>query len=93
MIVAAGARTPQLAKTLDWQASIQPGKGYSLGFLVQMPPKTPIIFEDSHVAVTPLETALAIGTTMELAGYDETINRRRIGMSPSRPALTFLSRW
>jgi D-amino-acid dehydrogenase len=40
----------------------------------------PLIFEEYHVAVTPWPSGLRIGSTMEFAGYDRTINRRRIDL-------------
>ena len=37
-----------------------------------------MIFEEHHVAVTPMQTGFRIGSTMEFAGYDESLNRRRL---------------
>lgn len=78
-VVATGAWAPFLNSELGCRIPIEPGKGYSL----TMPaptrmPKIPIIFEDSHVAVTPLESSYRIGSTMEFVGYDTTINRKRL---------------
>jgi D-amino-acid dehydrogenase len=79
VVVAAGAETPTLSKALGCRIPIQPGKGYS----ITMPrpahaPSVPMIFEEYHVAVTPWPSGLRIGSTMEFAGYDRRINRRRI---------------
>lgn len=78
-VLAMGARLPAFAKQLGCQIPIQPGKGYS----ITMPrarhgPEHPIIFDECHVAVTPWASGLRIGSTMEFAGYDTSINRRRI---------------
>jgi D-amino-acid dehydrogenase len=78
-VVAAGAESPVFARQLGCRLPIQPGKGYS----ITMPrpegaPRTPMIFEEYHVAVTPWPSGMRIGSTMEFAGYDRTINRRRI---------------
>jgi D-amino-acid dehydrogenase len=43
-------------------------------------PRIPIIFEDTHVAVTPFEDRFRIGSTMEFVGYDESIRPKRIGL-------------
>ncbi|MEM7783453.1 MAG: FAD-dependent oxidoreductase [Planctomycetota bacterium] len=80
-VVATGAWTPFLNKHLGFQVPIEPGKGYSL----TMPkparmPKIPIIFEDSHVAITPMKSKYRIGSTMEFVGYDTTINPKRLGI-------------
>jgi len=78
-VVATGATTPFLNQHLGMKIPIEPGKGYS----VTMPtptkmPRLPIIFEDTHVAVTPMKTGYRIGSTMEFAGYDTSIAPARI---------------
>jgi D-amino-acid dehydrogenase len=80
-VVATGAMTPFLNEHLGCRIPIEPGKGYS----VTMPtparmPKIPIIFEQSHVAITPMESKYRIGSTMEFVGYDTSINPKRIAM-------------
>jgi D-amino-acid dehydrogenase len=80
-VLAAGARTAQFAAQLGCRIPIQPGKGYS----ITMPrpnraPRMPIIFEEHHVAITPWESGIRIGSTMEFTGYDTTINQRRINL-------------
>ncbi len=78
-VVATGAMTPLLNKHLGMRVPIQPGKGYSLTMpKPTLMPKVPIIFEDSHVAITPMETAYRIGSTMEFVGYDTSISRKRL---------------
>jgi D-amino-acid dehydrogenase len=80
-IVAAGAESPAFARRLGCKLPIQPGKGYSITMpRPQNAPKVPLIFEEYHVAVTPWPSGLRIGSTMEFAGYDRTINRRRIDL-------------
>jgi D-amino-acid dehydrogenase len=79
VVVAAGAWTPLLAEHLGGRVPIQPGKGYS----ITMPrpalcPKFPLIFEEHRVAVTPMQSGYRIGSTMEFAGYDATLNRQRL---------------
>jgi D-amino-acid dehydrogenase len=78
-VVATGAMTPFLNQHLGFKIPIEPGKGYSL----TMPkparmPKIPIIFEDSHVAITPMTSKYRIGSTMEFVGYDTSINPKRL---------------
>ncbi len=80
-VVATGAWTPQLNRHLGCRIPIQPGKGYSL----TMPrpdrcPRIPLIFEEHRVAATPMQTGYRLGSIMEFAGYDETINPRRIDL-------------
>jgi D-amino-acid dehydrogenase len=78
-IVAAGAWTPTLNEQLGCKIPIQPGKGYSL----TMPrpascPSIPIIFPETRVAVTPFQSGYRLGSTMEFAGYDESIRPERL---------------
>lgn len=78
-VLTTGAEAPHFAAQLGCKLPIQPGKGYS----ITMPrqdngPVTPMILEESHVAVTPWASGLRIGSTMEFVGYDRRINPRRI---------------
>lgn len=78
-VVATGALTPFLNEHLGMKVPIEPGKGYSL----TMPkpdrmPRIPIIFEDSHVAITPMKSKYRIGSTMEFVGYDTSIKPERL---------------
>jgi D-amino-acid dehydrogenase len=81
VVVATGAWTPQLNRALGAKVPILPGKGYSL----TMPrpavcPTYPLIFEEHRVAVTPFASGYRLGSTMEFAGYDESMNRGRLGI-------------
>lgn len=78
-VIAAGALTPWLNRALGCKIPIQPGKGYSI--TMRRPaicPVLPLIFEEHRVAVTPHRSAYRLGSTMEFAGYDTTLNRRRL---------------
>lgn len=80
-VVATGAWTPFLNKHLGCKIPIEPGKGYSLTMPTpERMPRIPIIFEDAHVAITPMETRYRIGSTMEFVGYDTSINPKRLGL-------------
>ena len=78
-VVATGAWTPWLNKQLGCKIPIQPGKGYSM----TMPrpekcPTRPVLFPEHKVAATPLQSGYRLGSTMEFAGYDTRIDRRRL---------------
>ncbi|MDE2506590.1 MAG: FAD-dependent oxidoreductase [Planctomycetota bacterium] len=78
-VVATGALTPRWSGELGCRIPIQPGKGYSL----TMPrpaicPSIPLIFPETRVAVTPFQSGYRLGSTMEFAGYDSTINPARL---------------
>jgi D-amino-acid dehydrogenase len=80
-VVATGAWTPLLKRHLGCRVPIQPGKGYSI--TMSRParcPTLPLIFEEHRVAVTPLAASYRLGSTMEFAGYDSTLNPRRLDL-------------
>ena len=80
-VVAMGAWTPFIERDLGLHVPIQPGKGYSItSSTPERAPRHPIIFEESHVAVTPMGGAFRIGSTMEFVGYDASIPRRRLDL-------------
>ncbi len=79
VIVATGAWTPFLNKELQCNVPIQPGKGYSLTMTRPNPcPNISLIFEEHRVAVTPFKDGYRLGSIMELAGYDATMNPKRL---------------
>jgi len=78
-VFATGAWTPLLARQLGCRVPIQPGKGYSI--TMGRParcPSYPLIFEERRVGVTPMRSAYRLGSTMEFAGYDSRLDRRRL---------------
>jgi D-amino-acid dehydrogenase len=79
VVIATGAWTPRLRRMLRCPIPIQPGKGYSL----TMPrpascPRVSMIFEEHRVAITPMQSAYRIGSTMEFAGYDTSLKPDRL---------------
>lgn len=80
-VLSTGAEAPILSRMLGSKIPIVPGKGYSMEFLIDdQPVTTPMIFEDSHVAVTPYADRLRVGSTMQLTGYDRRIDPSRLNM-------------
>ena len=78
-LVATGAWTPQLTSHLGGKCPIIPGKGYSITLKrPKMCPTYPMIFEEHRVAVSPFASGFRIGSTMEFAGYDESMNHNRL---------------
>jgi D-amino-acid dehydrogenase len=64
---------------LGCRVPIQPGKGYSM----TMPrptvcPTFPLIFPETRVAVTPFQSGYRLGSTMEFAGYDDSLRPARL---------------
>lgn len=78
-VVCTGAWTPFLNDQLGCRIPIQPGKGYSITMSrPKVCPRYPMILEECHVAITPFEDGYRVGSTMEFAGYNTELNRRRL---------------
>ena len=78
-VVATGAWTPKLAKTLGLRVPIEPGKGYSV--IVPNPehrPRIPMIFPEHRVVITPFDEGIRLGSIMEFSGWDESLRPERL---------------
>ncbi len=79
VLIATGSWTPLLKESLGVKLPIQPGKGYSITMArPKICPKYPMILEECHVAITPFHKGYRVGSTMEFAGYDTTLNQHRL---------------
>jgi D-amino-acid dehydrogenase len=78
-VVAAGAWTPFWNEQFGCKIPIQPGKGYSITMARPARcPRIPLIFPETRVAVTPFQSGYRLGSTMEFAGYDESLRPERL---------------
>ena len=76
---ALGAWSPLLARQLDLRIPIQPGKGYSITYTrPQRCPRIPLTLKERAVCVTGWNSGYRLGSTMEFAGYDASLNRTRL---------------
>lgn len=79
VILALGAWSPRVARQLDLRIPIQPGKGYSITYTrPQRCPRIPLTLKERAVCVTAWQSGYRLGSTMEFAGYDTTLNRTRL---------------
>lgn len=79
VILAAGAWSGELARSVGLRLPMQPGKGYSL--TLEAPSQrlnAPAILSEARAAVTRMGERLRVGGTMELAGFDASANEARI---------------
>ena len=90
VVLAAGAWSTALARQLDVSIPMQPAKGYSITM------KRPFNFLHTHIhmaeakaIVTPMGSLLRLAGTLELAGFDFSINQRRVD-AIRRAANTYL---
>ena len=79
VVLCGGVWSADLAKSLELKIPMQAGKGYSLTLPnpTQLPELCSICTE-ARLAVTPMDGALRVGGTMEMAGIDESITQRRV---------------
>ncbi len=78
VILAAGSWSPQIGKKLGINLPIQPAKGYSVTLTApDTSPRIPMILTEAKVTVTPMGNFLRFGGTLELAGFDPSIDRVR----------------
>lgn len=96
-IICAGAKSYGLAKQAGQRILVRPIKGYSLSFdqtelsdnATAKPttpfPKIPVVDDDYHTAITPLQGGLRIAGLAEIAGFDNERYAKRLA-----PLLTML---
>jgi len=78
-VVALGAWSPALARTLGIKLPIQPGKGYSITYSrPSLVPRRAMVLKDRQVCVTVWDSGFRLGSTMEFSGYDKTLNETRL---------------
>ncbi len=83
VVLAAGSWSPGIGRALALRLPIQPAKGYSVTY--EQPaggPRLPMLLAEARFAVTPMRAPagdiLRLGGTLELAGLDLSISRRRV---------------
>ncbi|HEY6984680.1 MAG TPA: FAD-dependent oxidoreductase [Rhodanobacteraceae bacterium] len=79
VVLALGAWAPELARQLGLTLPIQPGKGYSITFSRPvLCPRLPLVLKERSICVTAWSSGYRLGSTMEFAGYDASLNRTRL---------------
>lgn len=79
VVVAGGAWTGGLARSLGTRVPLQGGKGYSM--TLENPgalPQLCSLLGEAKVAITPIGKALRVAGTMEICGEDLSVNERRV---------------
>ena len=78
-VLAAGAWSPLLVQTIQLSLPVQPAKGYSITYSIpQHAPPFPLLLTERKTAITPFSKELRFAGTLELAGWDLSINYRRV---------------
>lgn len=78
-VLATGAWSPKLASQLNFNLPVQPGKGYSITLeRPEICPERPCVLYEKNMVVTPWESGLRLGGTMEFSGYGTQLNPNRL---------------
>ena len=106
VVLALGAWSPRIGRALGLRLPIQPGKGYSITWAAQpaIQPRQPLVLKDRSVCVTAWADGFRLGSTMEFAGYDDSLNpvrlaallrgaRESLQIIPQEPPLEQWSGW
>lgn len=79
VLLALGAWSPLLARSLDLRLPMQPGKGYSITYTrPALAPRHALVLREAQVCVTTWADGYRLGSTMEFSGYAEGLNRARL---------------
>ncbi len=78
VVLASGSWSQSLAKKLQLNIPIQPGKGYRINVNRATPVQLPAILMEAKVAVTPMKNFTRFAGTMELSGINTKIRKERV---------------
>jgi D-amino-acid dehydrogenase len=79
IVVAAGVRSRELLRPLGLKLPLEGGKGYSLTFPCRPVPLTwPVLAEEAHLALTPLQEGLRVTGVLQLSGSDAAVDPHRL---------------
>ncbi|GAB3784275.1 NAD(P)/FAD-dependent oxidoreductase [Dyella agri] len=79
VLLALGAWSPLLSRSLDLRLPMQPGKGYSITYTrPARAPRHALVLREAQVCVTTWASGYRLGSTMEFSGYAEGLNRARL---------------
>ena len=79
VILAGGSWSAEMARELKIEVLMEPAKGYSITY--KRPPgfpAVPLAMAEAKVVLTPMSEMLRLAGTLELAGFDLSINKRRL---------------
>lgn len=80
-VVACGSYSTLLLRRIGIHLPVQPAKGYSITITGEQKPqplRIPVVDDELHAAVVPLDGVIRVAGTAEFAGYDRTMSPVRI---------------
>lgn len=80
VVLCAGAKSVSLARQIGEHLPVQPAKGYNLTWKTPLAkqPKLPVYMLEKKVVATPWANGFRVGSTMEFAGFDLSLNPERL---------------
>lgn len=79
IVIAAGTWSAALGEQVGVNVPVEPGKGYSVTFNVpEERPSVPFILTEKKVSVTPLGDRMRFAGTLELSGFDRSVDWHRV---------------
>jgi D-amino-acid dehydrogenase len=79
IVLATGSWSPAIARDLGIRIPVQPAKGYSITMKrPENASRVPLLLIEAKVGVTPLGDRMRLAGTLELAGFDLSVNERRV---------------
>jgi D-amino-acid dehydrogenase len=79
VVLAGGSWSAEMARELKIKVLMEPAKGYSITY--KRPPgfpSVPLAMAEAKVVLTPMSEMVRLAGTLELAGFDLSINKRRL---------------
>jgi D-amino-acid dehydrogenase len=76
IVIAAGVQSPGLARSCGVSLAIRPVKGYSLTLDLSRfdrRPAVPVVDDDLHAAIVPMQQCLRVAGTAEFVGMDRSV--------------------
>jgi len=78
-VIAAGARTSDVTRTLGLALPIQAGKGYCLDYRPPpVPLGRPIDFAEARLVASPMDGMIRVAGTMEFSGVNDVVRPERV---------------
>ena len=79
VLLALGPWSAAMLRQTGLRLPVQPGKGYSITYSrPAVAPSTPLVLREHSVCVTAWDSGFRLGSTMEFAGFDASLNRVRL---------------
>ncbi|MGD1972739.1 MAG: FAD-dependent oxidoreductase [Desulfobacterales bacterium] len=79
VVLAAGSWSSEMARELQIKVLMAPAKGYSVTYKRPLGiPSIPLVMAEAKIVLTPTSDWLRVAGTLELSGFDISINKRRL---------------